>query len=420
MVIKKYIERRVNMVSNEPEKLEALRREVRTWLRENLPKGWGTPEYVPPDPFSKEAHELGKVWTKKLYEAGYTGFGYPKEYGGIERPREEIAVIQQELARTGTPRGPLSLGLLVAAPTILSHGEEWQKKRFIPKVLNGEESWCEGFSEPDAGSDLANVQTNAVRDGDEWVVNGQKCWTSMWEFADWSLLVAKTEPDAPRHRNLSYFLFDTTTPGFSRRPLKQMSGEAEFGEMFFDDMRVPHKNMMGEQGRGWYVAMTALQHERSGGGAFFGGAAGADLAGLADRRTATIEGIVDLARNTKRYGKVMWEDQIFRQRIAQFAIEAQAMRWSGARIVAKMRKGIAFGNEASVVKNFQAEMRQRRGDMVMEIIGAYSQLVRGSKYAVDEGDWVYDMLRSRGATIEMGTSEINRNIIAERILGLPR
>ena len=408
------------MVSGESAKLEALRREVRDWLRANLPEGWGTPEYVAPEPYSKEQHELGKEWTKKCYDAGYTGFGYPKEYGGIERPREEIAVIQEEMARTGTPGGPLSLGLLVGGPTILSHGEEWMKKRFIPKILNGEESWLEGFSEPDAGSDLANVQTTGVRDGDDWVVNGQKVWTSMWEFADWGLLVVKTEPDASRHHNLSYFVFDTTTPGFSRRPLRQMSGEAEFGELFFDDMRIPHKNMMGEQGRGWYVAMTALQHERSGGGAFYGGAGGVGLAGLADRRALAIEGIVDLAKNTERYGKVVWENDAFRQRIAQFAIEAAAMRWSGARMVAKMRKGIPLGNEPSVVKNFQAEMRQRRGDMVMEILGAYSQLVRGSKLAVDEGDWVYDMLRSRGATIEMGTSEINRNIIAERILGLPR
>ena len=408
------------MASDQSDKLTVLRREVRNWLRANLPEGWGTPEYVAPEPYSREAHELGKEWTRKLYDAGYAGFGYPKEYGGIERPREEIAVIREELARTGTPRVPLSLGLLVAAPTILSHGEEWQKKRFIPKILRGEESWLEGFSEPDAGSDLANVQTTGVRDGDDWVVNGQKCWTSMWEYADWGLLVVKTEPDAPRHRNLSYFIFDCTTPGFSRRPLRQMSGEAEFGEIFFDDMRIPHKNMMGEQGRGWYVAMTALQHERSGGGAFYGGAGGTDLAGLADRRTVGVENMVELAKKTKRYGRAVWEDDMFRQRIAQFAIEAQAMRWSGARMVARMRKGIPLGNEPSVVKNFQAEMRKRRGDAVMEMIGAYSQLMRGSKLAVDEGDWVYDMLRSRGATIEMGTSEINRNIIAERILGLPR
>ena len=405
------------MVSNESEKAEALRQEVRAWLSKNLPEGWGTPEYVAPEPFSREAHELGKEWTKKLYAAGYTGFGYPKEYGGIERPPEEIAIIFQELARHGTPGGPLSLGLLVAAPTILAHGQEWQKKRFIPKMLSGEESWLEGFSEPDAGSDLANVQTTAVRDGDEWVVNGQKCWTSMWEFADFGLLVVKTDLEAPRHRNLSYFVFDCTSPGFSRRPLRQMSGEAEFGELFFDDMRIPHNNLMGEVGRGWYVAMSALQAERSGGGAFW---SGGSLAGLMAGGLGGVDSIVELAKDTKRRGKVVWEDPIFRQRIAQIAIESTAMRYSGTRMIARMQKGLVTGNEASVVKNFQAEMRQRQGDMVMEMIGAYSQLVRGSKRVVNNGDWVYNMLRSRGATIEMGTSEINRNIIAERVLGLPR
>jgi len=406
------------MTSEQSARLEELRREVRDWLRTNLPKGWGTPEYRPPPPYSREQHELGKEWTKKLYEAGYTGFGYPREYGGVERPREEVAVIREELARTGTPGGPLSLGMLVAAPTILAHGEEWQKKRFIPKILSGEEAWCEGFSEPDAGSDLANVQTTGKRDGDEWIINGQKCWTSMWEFADWGLLVVKTEPDAPRHRNLSYFLFSTDTPGFSRRPLRQMSGEAEFGEMFFDDMRIPHKNMMGEQGRGWYIAMTALMAERSGGGGLEGGGTG--LAGLGTSDLLGIEGLVDLAKNTRRFGKAAWEDSAFRQRIMQVAIELEAMRWSGARLTAKMSKGQVMGNEASVFKNFQAEMRQRRGDLAMEIIGAYSQLVRGSPRSIDGGEPVYNMLRSRGATIEMGTSEINRNIIAERILGLPR
>ena len=406
------------MTTEKSEQLDALRREVRAWLRANLPKGWGTPEYKPPTPLSREQHELGKEWTKKLYDAGYTGFGYPKEYGGIERPAAEIGVIREELGRTGTAGGPLSLGMLVAAPAILAHGEERHKKRFIPKILSGEESWCEGFSEPDAGSDLANVQTTGKKDGDEWVVNGQKCWTSMWEFADWSLLVAKTDLEARRHRNLSYFVFSTSTPGFSRRPLRQMTGEAEFGELFFDDMRIPHENMIGEEGRGWYVAMTALMAERSGGGGFEGGAAA--LAGLGLEGLLSADSLVSLAKNTRHYGRSVWDDEAFRQRIMQIAIETQAMRWSGARMAAKMAKGMILGNEASVFKNFQAEMRQRRADLTMEILGAYSQMVRGSSRAVGNGNWVYDMLRSRGATIEMGTSEINRNIIAERILGLPR
>jgi len=193
-----------------------------------------------------------------------------------------------------------------------------------------------------------------------------------------------------------------------------MSGESEFGELFFDNVRVPHENLLGELGRGWYVALTSLAAERSGGSGMAG-------IGLAIRGPgSSVAGIIELARNTKRRGKTIWDDPTFRQRIAQFAIEGEAIRYSGTRAAAMRRKGIPMGNEVSVGKNFSAEMRQRRGDMVMEIIGAYSQLVRGSDHVIDDGQWVYNMLRSRGATIEMGTSEINRNIIAERILGLPR
>lgn len=401
------------MVSDESIGVETLRAEVRAFLDENLPEKWGTPEYVPAERLSQEAQELGKSFQKRLYEAGYTGFGYPKEYGGVERPAWEIAIIRQELARRGAPPGPMSLGPITAGPTILRCGLEWQKKRFLPKILSGEEIWCIGFSEPGAGSDLANVQTTAVKDGDEWVVNGQKVWTSAWRFADFGTLVVKTDPNAPRHRNLSLFIFDCTSPGFSRRPLRQMSGEAEFGEMFFDDMRIPHENLVGELDRGWYVAMTGLMAERGSGG---GGA----LMGMGVRVLGGVDSLIELAKNTRRYGKVVWEDPTFRQRIAQFAIESEAMRWSGTRMGARQRKGQLTGDEVSMGKVFSSEMRKRRADMVMEIIGAYSQLVRGSKLAVDDGQWVYRMLRSRGDTLQMGTSEINRNVIAERILGLPR
>ena len=401
------------MVSEESERVDAFRQEVRAWLDKNLPKGWETPGYVLPEPFSQEAQDLGKWWTKKLYDAGYTGFGYPKEYGGIERPAWEIAIIRQELARRGTPPGPFSLGLLTVVPTLLDAGQEWQKKRFIPKILNGEECWCQGFSEPNAGSDLANVQTTAVKDGDEWVVNGQKVWTSAWKFGDFGILVVKTDAEAPRHRNLSLFIFDCTSSGFSRRPLRQMSGEAEFGEMFFDDMRIPDENLVGELNRGWYVAMTNLMADR-------GGGSGGAPAGVGVRVLGGVDSLIELAKNTRRYGRVVWEDATFRQRIAQFAIENEAMRWSGARMGVRMRKGQFTGNEASIGKVFSTEMAKRRGDMVMEIIGAYSQMVKGSKRAIDDGDHVYRMLRSRGSTIQSGTSEINRNIIAERILGLPR
>lgn len=407
------------MVSGESGEVESLRQEVRAWLIKNLPVKWGTPEYKPPKRLSRDAQDLGKSFTGRLYDAGYTGFGYPKEYGGVERPSWEIAIIRQELARCGAPPGPLSLGLLMVADTLLAWGQEWQKQRFIPKILSGQESWCVGFSEPDAGSDMANIQTMAVRDGDEWVVNGQKCWTSMWEFADWSLLITKTDANAPRHRNLTYFVFDTTTPGFSRRPLRQMSGESEFGEMFFNDMHIPHENMIGEEGRGWYVAMSSLAAERSGGG----GASAMGVSGsgdLAVRSLGGVNNLIELAKNTERHGKTIWNNGSFRHRIAQLAIENQASRYFNTRLAINMRKGAASSNEFSISKNFQSEMRKRQGDMIMEIIGAYSQLMSGDPRAIDNGALVYNMLRSRGATIERGTSEINRSIIAERILGLPR
>ena len=407
------------MTDEKTAKLDAFRREVRDWLRTNLPKGWGTPEYKPPEGFTQERHDLGKWWTKKCYDAGYTGFGYPKEYGGIERPREEIQIIREEMARTGTPGGPSSLGLLLAAPTILAHGKEWHKKRFIPKILSGEESWCEGFSEPNAGSDLANVQTYAVRDGDEWVVKGQKCWTSMWKFADFGILVVKTDLKAPRHRNLSSFIFDTKSKGFERRPLRQMTDESEFGEMFFDDMRIPHINMMGEENRGWYVAMTTLAAERS-----MGGEAGVSQQ-METRLGSGVDNLIELARTHKRFGKALWDDPIYRQKIAQAAIEEDAYRIWAPAFRAKARKGGAslaatLSFEASVSKNYWAESRQRRAMLIEDILGSYSQLMTGSKHAIDDGAWVYEVLRSRGASIEMGTTEVNRNIIAERILGLPR
>lgn len=402
------------MVSEESGKLQALRQEVRAWLRENLPEGWGTPTYVAPERGTAEAQAAGKEWVKKLYDAGYTGFGVPKEYGGIERSREEQAVIREEMARTGTPPGPATLGWLAVA-ALLRYGTEEQKKRFIPKILSAEECWCECFSEPDAGSDLANIQKFAVRDGDEWVVNGQSVWTSSSKFADWGILPVRTDLDAPRHRNLSFFLFDCKSPGFTVKPLRQMSFDAEFSETFFDNMRVPHANMVGEEGQGWYVAMTVLEAERGGGIRI-----GETIAALGVTTLGGVDDLVELAKNTKRRGKIVWEDPLFRQRIAQFAIENEAIRASTARMRVKAQRRQLTGHEQSIVSVFRREKNQRQSNMVAEILGANMQFIRGDKRAPKDGSWAYTFLRSRGNTIETGTTEINRGIIAERLLGLPR
>ncbi len=403
------------MAAEEINKLDALRQEIRTWLRANLPHGWGTPEYVPPERGSKEAHDLGKQWQKKLYDAGYTGFGIPKEYGGIERSRDEAAVIREEISRIGTPPPAGSLGPLIVIPTLMRYGKEWQKKRFIPKILNGEESWCECFSEPNAGSDLANIQKTAIRDGDDWVVNGQSVWTSGSKFADWGVLPTKTDLKAPRHRNLSYFVFDCKSPGFEVRPLRQMTGDAEFGETFFDNMRVPHANMVGEEGQGWYVAMATLEAERGGGMQFVTPSRRIELTTLGG-----VDNFVELAKNTKRRGNIVWEDPVFRQRIAQFAIENEAMRCSRERMRVKAQKRQLTGNEQSIGSIFSREKNQRQANMVAEIMGANIQFMRGDSRALDDGSWTYTFLRTRGNTIETGTTEINRGIIAERILGLPK
>jgi len=402
------------MVSEESEKLQALRQEVRTWLSENLPEGWGTPAYVPPVRGTAEAQAAGKEWSKKLYDAGYTGFTVPKEYGGIERPRDEQAVIREEMSRTGTPPGPGTLGYLAVA-ALMRWGTEEQKKRWIPKIMTNEECWCECFSEPNAGSDLANLQKTGVRDGDDWIVNGQSVWTSSSKFADWGIVPVRTDVNAPRHRNLSFFVFDCKSPGFSVKPLRQMTGDAEFGETFFDDVRIPHANMIGEEGQGWYVAMGVLEAERGGGMRIGEGAAAVGVTTLGG-----VENFVELAKNTKRRGQVAWDDPLFRQRIAQFAIENEAIRASTQRMRVKAMKGQLTGHEQSITSVYRREKNQHQANMVAEMIGASIQYMRGDKRALDEGSWTYTFLRSRGNTIETGTTEINRGIIAERLLGLPR
>ena len=408
------------MTSGDTAKAEALREEVRAFLGKNLPDKWGTPTYKAPEQGSPEAIALSRAFTKKLYDAGFTGFGVPAKYGGKERPPQEMGIIRSELMRRGFPLPNVGLGRLVV-DTLLQWGTEEQKKKFIPPIISGQVHWIEGFSEPNAGSDLAGVQCTATKKGNDWVINGQKCWTSGWDYGEWGFLLCKSDLTAPRHRNLSFFLFDCKTPGFSRKPLRQMTGEphAQYGELFFDDMHVSDENRVGEVGRGWYVAMTTLIAERGGGQV--GAASGeAGLGGAGVRTLGGVDGLIELAKNTKHFGQVVWEDATFRRRIAQFAIENEAARAYAVRLANIIRSGGASGNEASMSKLTSTEKGKRQGDLACEVIGTYSQLMRGDPRAVDEGDYVFSMLMSRGTTIYMGTSEICRNILSERILGLPR
>src|SRR5579864_4994997 len=385
---------------------ERFRERVQRFLRDNLPPEWGKPGFRP---HGMSQIDFLKDWQRRLYENGFLGMSWPRQYGGQGASQVEMAIFNEEVARLRAP-GPLNvLGLTMAGPTIITHGTEEQKKRYLPKILSCEEIWCQGFSEPNSGSDMASLKTRAELKGDEFVVNGQKVWTTLGHIADWCMLLVRTDPEAPKHRGISYLLVDMHSPGVTVKPLRQMTGEAEFNEMFFDDVHVPRKNLLGPLNEGWRVATTTLMNERG----------TSALAGVMRYRIIFDE-IVDLARNTLRHGRPATQDPVLRQRLAQFHVDLEMMRFTAYRSFSKILKGGDPGPVGSISKLAWSELNQRMMEFVMELEGPASQLMRGSPHAVQSGRWQHHFLRSRANTIEAGTSEIQRNIIAERVLGLPR
>ena len=369
----------------------AFRAELRAWLEANLPeerRGWRGGE-------QRFGDDFGREWSRKLYDAGYAGLTWPKEYGGAGAPYSHQAIFLEESARAQAPAHVGVIGLGMAGPTIMVHGTDAQKQRYLAKILSAEEIWCQGFSEPDAGSDLAAARTRAERRGDVFVVNGQKVWSSFAHIADWCILVTQSDPEAPRYKNLTYLLVDMHAPGVEVRPLRQITGEAEFNEIFFSDVEVPVENMLGEEGAGWQVAMTTLLHER--------GTLGFAL-------TATLEVAVNrLIGVAREHGN---GDATARGRVAQEWIELQALRYTNYRALTTLEQTGVPGPEGSVAKLRWSEQNQRLTKLGRELLGPEGLL--------DDGWWHYQQLRSRGNTIEAGTSEVLRNIIAERVLGLPR
>jgi alkylation response protein AidB-like acyl-CoA dehydrogenase len=385
---------------------ERFRERVRKFLRENLPPDWGKGGGRPS---GMSQIEFLKDWQRRLYENGFLGMSWPKEYGGQGASQIEMAIFNEEVARVRAP-GPLNvLGLTMAGPTIITHGTDEQKKRHLPKILSCEEIWCQGFSEPNSGSDMASLKTRAELRGDEFIVNGQKVWTTLGHIADWCMLLVRTDPDAPKHRGISYLLVDMHSPGITVKPLRQMTGEAEFNEMFFDDVHVPRKNLLGPLNEGWRVATTTLMNER-----------GTNALASVMRYRIVFDEIVDLARTTIRDGKPATADPLVRQQLAQFYVDLEMMRFTAYRTFSKILKGGNPGPEGSISKIAWSELNQRMMEFVMALEGPASQLVRGSDHAVQGGRWQHHFLRSRANTIEAGTSEIQRNIIAERVLGLPK
>jgi alkylation response protein AidB-like acyl-CoA dehydrogenase len=391
---------------------ESFRKEVSDWLDENMkdfPEWWGKRDISGPEMESEEYQQFNRWWHKKLYEAGYVGIAWPKEYEGRGATIMEQVIFNQEMAKRGAPTGVGGLGVGWAGPTIIVAGTEEQKKRFLPKILSGEEVWCQAFSEPEAGSDLANVQTRAVEDNDYYIVNGQKVWTTGGMRADWAILLARTDfnPDIPKHRGLSYFLLDMHAPGVTVRPLREMTGEALFGETFLDDVRIHKSMMVGEKNKGWYISMATLEFERSNASSAVG-------------YLNTITNLIELAKKMERGGQPLSKDPVVRQKLAQFYIEANVGKYIGLRALTRQLRGQTPGPESSVGSLLTMELGQRLQDFAMFLQGPYSQLMKGSKYAIENGSWQRGFLNSRGNTIMTGTSEIKRNIIAQRTLGLPR
>jgi alkylation response protein AidB-like acyl-CoA dehydrogenase len=388
---------------------QSFRDEVRAWLSKNLPKDWSSKVQAASDVPREEAYDFLRQWQRKMYEAGFVGLTWPKESGGRGLTFMEEMILQEEMALAKAPPVLNILAVGMAGPTVNAYGTEEQKKRYPPKMLSCEEIWCQGYSEPNSGSDLASLQTRAVKDGEYYVINGQKVWTSLAHIADWMMLLARTDPAAPKHKGITYFLLDMHAPGVTVKPLKQLTGDAEFNEVYFDNVRIHESQILGGLNNGWAVGLTTLMYERLALGF-----------GLQVRLRIALDGLVDLARRSSKNGVPATQDPVTRQKLAQMWIDTEVFKYTGARAITKLLKGELPGPEASAGKMMWVEGHQRVQELAMELEGPYAQLTKGSRWAVENGLWQYGFLRSRANSIEGGTTEIQKNIIGERVLGLPK
>ena len=369
---------------------EAFRSQVRSFIRDEFPKSAN-----------------GESFTKKLAAKGWLTMSWPKQYGGQEADHMQQLVYNEEMAYNRAPGQ--TMGADRVGPTLILFGTEDQKAQFLPQIVKDEIRWCQGFSEPGSGSDLASLQTRAVRDGDSYVVNGQKIWTSGAHQADYMILLARTEPDAPKHRGITYFLLDMKLPGVTVRPLAQITGRSDFNEVFFEDVRVPASSVVGEVNRGWYVSTATLDFERSGIGRVIGG-------------LRTYEEVVEYARKTPARdggGATLWDDRALRFALADIGISFRVGRLLSYRVAWMQSRGLVPNYEASIAKTLGTELHQRLGRVAVTTLGMAGQLT-DPQAAPMEGAVPALYLSSVALTIAAGTSEINRNIIAQRGLGMPR
>jgi alkylation response protein AidB-like acyl-CoA dehydrogenase len=390
------------------DKQQAFRLEVRAWLAANVPadlRGRG---------FASSRADLEAVrrlrdWQRTLYKAGYVGMDWPPEYGGRGASLVEQVLFYEEMSRAQAPQPLNRSGLSMLGPTLMKHGTAAQKARHLDKILTAEEIWCQGFSEPNAGSDLANLQTRAVLDGDWYVLNGQKVWTSMAHVSDWGFFLVRTDPAAAKHKGITFLLLDMKSPGITIRPLRQITGEAEFNEVFLENVRVPASSVVGKVNEGWGVALTTLAYER-------------DVLTMIRHislRTA-LERLIALAKRTPRNGHTAAAEPVIRQKLAGLMVAERCLQLNGYRSLTKILKGGAPGPEGSTSKLFWSQVDQDLAEIATEVIGPYSQIAAPSPWAVDEGQWEFYCCLARGSGIRAGTTEILRNILGERVLGLPK
>jgi alkylation response protein AidB-like acyl-CoA dehydrogenase len=389
-------------------KQEAFRAEIRDWLVRNLP-----PDLCIDDPMderiapNRETFDKRREWQRKLAAAGWVGLSWPKQYGGRQASLLQQIIFDEEYFRARAPILPGYSGVGLLGPTLMQLGSEEQKKKYLPRILPGDDIWCQGYSEPGAGSDLASLQTRAELKGDYFIVNGQKVWTSGAQFADKMFLLARTDPNAPKHKGISYLLLDDMrSPGVDVRPLVVMNGHHHFNEVFFDNVRIPRENLVGPLNEGWKVAVTTLAFERgiAGGGG----------------HSSQVRRLAELAKSFKLGERPAWDYEWVRQELAQFMIECEAAKCTRLRSLTRRLKGLPPGPEGSILKLYGSELGVRIARFASEMLGQYALLAEAIGVVPDAPRWLQRVLSSRQYTIAGGTSEIQKNILGERQLGLPK
>jgi alkylation response protein AidB-like acyl-CoA dehydrogenase len=393
--------------------LQAFRAEVKAWIADNKP---AAPSFKLPQSFleveSDQQFEYLRDWQNKVYEAGYLGFDVPEEYGGRGVDRKKQAIVSQELMRAQTPFLVNVIALQWAGPTILTYGTEEQKKKYLRGILSADDIWCQGFSEPGFGSDLAGLQARADATDTGWEITGHKVWTTLAHVSRYMILLARTDAAAPKYDGLSYFLFPMDAPGTTVEPLVKMTGEGGFNQVIFDHAPIPRDTLLGELGQGWKIAMTTLMFER--------GAAESSNRERAQQDLKLLERLVGLAQRTRRDGELVSDDPLFRDRTAQLWIDVEALRLGTIRarvpgLCGDRPMAVAFSH-----KLVYSEWMQRVGELATEMLGPDAMLWLGDPHAPDKAEWPRAHMNSYGFTIGGGTSEIQRNILGERVLGLPK